>query len=464
MSATLIRGCDVVVTMDDAGTEIAGGSILARDGVIEWVGPGEPSSPADEVIDGTGTVAVPGLVNTHHHLFQVMTRARAQRFGLFGWLTELYPVWAGLDEEWTGVAASVGLAELALSGCATSTDHHYVFPAGAGDLLGAEVDAARRVGLRFHPCRGSMDLGVSGGGLPPDSVVQDRDVVLAETEAAVDRFHDPEPGAMLRIAVGPCSPFTATPELIRESAMLARARGVRLHTHIAETVDEDAFCRETFGQGPVELLEDLGFLGPDVWLAHAVHLSDADIARIAAAGTGVASCPSSNLRLGSGIAPVRELLDAGAPVGVGVDGSASNDGGNLLGEVRQAMLVARARGDPAALSARDALRLATRGGAACLGRDDVGAIEPGRRADIALFAVDDVFHAGAEADPVAGLVFCAPQRVRDLIVEGRRIVEGGGLVTVDEDAVAADGHRMARRIAGGPAAPAPQPGHAEGAA
>jgi cytosine/adenosine deaminase-related metal-dependent hydrolase len=450
MSRLLISGCDAVVTMDDAGTELSSGSILVDDGVIAWVGVGGPpaSLVADaDVLDGRGCVAIPGLVNTHHHLYQVLTRARAQQDNLFGWLTELYPVWAGLDAEWVRAAAAAGLAELALSGCSTSTDHHYVFPAGAGDLLEAEIAAARAVGVRFHPCRGSMDLGVSNGGLPPDTVVQDTDAILAATERAVARFHDPWPGAMVRIAIAPCSPFSASERLMRESAALARRLGVRLHTHIAETADEDAFCRERFGCSPVELLERLGFLGDDTWLAHAVRLSAEDVRRIATSGTGVAHCPTSNLRLGSGSAPIRELVDAGVPVGIGVDGSASNDGGHMLGEVRQALLVARGRGGPGAMTAREALRLGTRGGAACLGRDDVGSIAPGKRADIALFDVTGLATAGTEADPVAGIVLAWPQRVRHLLVEGRFVVRDGALVTVDEAALAAEAHRAARRIA-----------------
>jgi cytosine/adenosine deaminase-related metal-dependent hydrolase len=448
VTSLLIRGCEVVATMDDAGTEVAGGSILVRDGAIEWVGSGEPPSAADEIVDASGCVAIPGLVNTHHHLYQVLTRVRVQAGGLFPWLQELYPVWAGIDEEWTRTAASVGLGELALSGCSTSTDHHYVFPAGAGDLLAAEIDSAREVGVRFHPCRGSMDLGKSDGGLPPDSLVQDRNSILAETEEAVARHHDPSPGSMLRIVVAPCSPFSVTPELMKESVALARRLGLRLHTHIAEALDEDEFCLERFGVRPIQLLEDLEFLGVDVWLAHGVHLSDDDIAKLAETGTGVAHCPSSNLRLASGIARVRALLHAGAPVGLGVDGSASNDSGHLLAEVRQAMLVARAGMDPAALSAREALRIATRGGARCLGRDgEIGSLEPGKRADVALFDVTGLAFAGAGGDPVAALAFCAPQRVRDLFVEGRRVVADGRLTGVDEERLAVDGHRVARRIA-----------------
>jgi cytosine/adenosine deaminase-related metal-dependent hydrolase len=358
-------------------------------------------------------------------------------------------VWAGLDEEWTRTAAAVGLAEMALSGCTTSTDHHYVFPAGVGDLFAAEIDAAREVGVRFHPCRGSMDLGERDGGLPPDSLVQDRDVALAETEDAVARFHDPSPGSMLRVAVAPCSPFSVTTELMKESAALARRLGLRLHTHISEALDEDDFCLEKFGIRPIDLLDDLEFLGPDVWLAHGVHFSDADVAKVASNGTGIAHCPSSNLRLGSGIARVRDLLDAGAPVGLGVDGSASNDSNDLLAEVRQAMLVARAGMDPTALGAREALRLATRGGAACLGREhEIGSLEPGKRGDVALYDVTGLAFAGAE-DLVAALAFCAPRRARDLFVEGNAVVRDGRLTGVDEERLAADGHRVARRIAEG---------------
>ncbi len=378
---------------------------------------------------------------------------RAQGKGLFGWLVELYPVWAGLDEEWERAAAAVGLAELALSGCTTTTDHHYVFPASAPELLEAEIDVAGEIGVRFHPCRGSMDLGQSGGGLPPDSVVEETDDILARTEQAIRRFHDREPGAMLRIAVAPCSPFSATDRLMRESVELARRHGVRLHTHIAETKDEEAFCEERFGRRPLELLDDLGFLGPDVWLAHCVHLSEKDIRRLAESGTSVAWCPTSNLRLGSGIAPARSLLDEGADVGLGVDGSASNDAGSMIAEARQAMLTGRAVRGPEAMSAREALRVATRGGAACLGREDIGSLEPGKRADVALFEVEGLGFAGAEADPVAAVLHCLPSRVRHLFVEGRAVVRDGRLANVDEEAVAAEGRRVGTRIATGEGGP-----------
>jgi cytosine/adenosine deaminase-related metal-dependent hydrolase len=449
MTRLLVDSCEAVATMDDDGAEIAGGSILIDDGVIAWVGTGPPPVDADETIDGRGSVAVPGLINAHHHLYQAMTRGRAKGAGLFGWLTELYPIWADLDAEWVHAAASVGLAELALSGCSLSTDHHYLFPEGTSSLIEASIQAAAEIGMRFHPTRGSMDLGESSGGLPPDRVVQDADAILDHTGELIRRFHDPNPGAMLRVAVAPCSPFSVTERLMRESASLARSSGVRLHTHIAETLDEEAFCRERFGVRPVELLDDWGWLGSDVWLAHCVYLSEKDIRRFADTGTGVAHCPTSNLRIASGVAPVRALLDAAAIVGLGVDGSASNDGGNLLAEARMALLAARAGGDPVALADREALRIATRGGADCLGWDDVGSIEPGKRADVALFGVDGLAHAGAEADPIGALLYCQPQRVRHLLVEGRPVVRAGRLVNVEEDAIAREGHRIGAGVARG---------------
>jgi cytosine/adenosine deaminase-related metal-dependent hydrolase len=450
MSRLLIEGCEVVVTMDDAGAELAGGSILIEDGVVAWVGSGSPpDADGAERLDGRGTVAIPGLVNTHHHLYQTLTRARAHDQGLFGWLRELYPVWAGVDAEWERAAARVSLAELVLSGCTTTTDHHYLFPPGRAGILEAEIEAARELGIRFHPCRGSMDLGHSGGGLPPDSVVEETDDALAATEEAITRHHDPGPGSMLRIAVAPCSPFSVTERLMRESAGLARRLGVRMHTHIAETLDEEAFCVETFDRRPLELLDDWGWLGSDVWLAHCVHLDDKDVRRVAETGTGVAWCPTSNLRLGSGIAPAVALLRERATVGLGVDGSASNDAGNLLAEVRQGLLVSRAQGASTGLSAREVLRVATRGGAVCLGRDDIGSLEPGKRADVALFSVDDLSHAGGEADPVAAVVLCGPVQPRHLLVEGRPVVRDGRLATADEEDIAVEGHRMARQIAAG---------------
>jgi 8-oxoguanine deaminase len=429
----LLDNCRTVVTMDDGGSELENGSVLIDGGVIAWVGQGRPPvREQPDVIDGRGLVAVPGLVNTHHHLFQTLTRVRAQEGGLFDWLRELYPIWATIDDDWERTAAEVGLAELALSGCSTTTDHHYVFPQGVIGLLEAEIEVAGQLGLRFHPCRGSMDLGESSGGLPPDGIVEDVDAILSATEDAIRRFHDPKPGAMLRLAVGPCSPFSVSERLMRESAALARRHSVRLHTHIAETLDEEAYCRRTFNRRPLELLEDLGFLGGDVWLAHCVHVNQADIQRLAATRTAVAWCPTSNMRLGSGFAPAREMLDAGVAVGLAVDGSASNDSGNLLAEARQALLTTRARRGAAAMTARQALRVATRGGAACLGRDDIGSIEVGKRADIALFAVDGLAYRGSETDPVAALVFCNPGPVQHLFVEGKPVVHDGQLVNLSE--------------------------------
>jgi cytosine/adenosine deaminase-related metal-dependent hydrolase len=451
----VIENC-AIATMDGprhdrSGTEYRSGHITVADGQITAVGDGSagsrvPASAGTRRIDGTGCLATPGLVNTHHHLYQWLTQGRAQQSVLFDWLTELYPVWARIDAGQVHAAATAGLAWLALSGCSTSTDHHYIFPrdgAGDGDALAAEIEAAARVGVRFHPCRGSMDLGRSAGGLPRDEIVEDTDAVLAATEDAVRRFHDPSPGAMVRVAAGPCSPFSVTPRLMRESAALARRLGVRMHTHLAETREEDAYCRRAHGCTPAEYAEDLGWLGPDVWLAHCVHLNDAAVRRFAATGTSVAHCPTSNARLGAGIAPVRRLLDAGAGVGLGVDGAASSEGTSLAGELRQALLAARVRDDggPAALTARQALWLGTRGGARCLGRDDeTSALRPGMLADIALWRLDTLAHDAiahvAAGDPVAALVFGPPAPLELLLVGGTPVVEGGELRTTDAAAAA----------------------------
>jgi cytosine/adenosine deaminase-related metal-dependent hydrolase len=422
---------------------------VIEDGRILAVGVGPaPDQGVDvECIDGRGRLATPGLVNCHHHLYQWATRGLAQQATLFEWLTELYPTWARLDGEIESAAARAGLGTLAVSGCTTSMDHHYVFPAGAGDLLEIEVDAARAIGLRFHACRGSMDLGRSDGGLPPDEVVEDRDVILAASEAAIDRFHDPAPDSMLRIALAPCSPFSVTRELMADSAELARQRGVRLHTHLAETLDEEEFCLELFGLRPVEYLEDVGWLGDDVWLAHCVHLSDDEVGRFGETGTGVAHCPSSNARLGAGVAPVAALTAAGAPVGLGVDGPASNEAGELAGELREALLVARIKGGPQALTAREALALGTIEGARCLGREDeLGSLEPGKLADVALWRMDDLAHAGI-GDPVAALVLGPARPVDTLLVGGRVVVDAAELRTANEDEIATDIARASRRLA-----------------
>jgi cytosine/adenosine deaminase-related metal-dependent hydrolase len=436
VTAIVLNGC-AVVTMDSGRAEHAAGHVVVSGQRISAVGPGPAPEILDaRVIDASGCLVTPGLVNTHQHLYQWATRGQAADSTLFGWLTALYPVWAGIDTETVHAAATAALAWLARTGCTTSMDHHYVFPGKGGDVLGATVEAARAVGLRFHPTRGSMDLGVSSGGLPPDDVVESIDDILAATEKAIDRFHDPAPESMLRIAVAPCSPFSVTGELLTAAAELARRRGVRLHTHLAETADEDDFCAERFGCTPVEYAESLGWLGGDVWLAHGVHLSDADIARLAATGTGVAHCPSSNGRLGAGVCRTRDLAAAGVPVGLGVDGSASNEAGSLLAEVQQAVLVARAAGGPEALSVRAALELATLGGARLLGRSgDIGSLEPGKLADLALWRLDTLPHAGI-ADPVAALVLGSRPPLELLLVNGRAVVEKDQVVTVDEQAVA----------------------------
>jgi cytosine/adenosine deaminase-related metal-dependent hydrolase len=443
----VVEGC-AVATVDGAGTEHASGHLVIDGDRIAAVGPGPAPGGLHDArrVDGSGCLATPGLVNCHHHLYQWLTRGLAQQATLFEWLTELYPVWARLDAELEAAAAAAALAALLTSGCSTTTDHHYVFPAGAGDLLEAEIEAAARLGIRFHPCRGSMDLGRSRGGLPPDELVEDRDRALAETEAAVDRFHDPAPGAMVRIAVAPCSPFSVTGELMTEAAELARRRGARLHTHLAETVEEDAFCRERFGRTPAEYLEGLGWLGDDVWLAHCVHLDAAAVRRFGETGTGVAHCPSSNARLGAGLAPVADLLAAGAPVGLGVDGAASNEAGQLGPELRQALLAARVRGGPAALSARQALALGTVGGARCLGRaGELGSLEAGKLADVALWRLDGLGHADV-ADPVAALVLGPPAPVELLLVGGRPVVEGGELRTGSVTEIARAARAASRRL------------------
>jgi len=435
--------------MDGARSEHASGYVAMHGNRIAAVGAGQVPAAFDHarVIDAAGCLATPGLVNTHHHLYQWATRGRAMDSTLFGWLSELYPVWARIDEQIVRDAATAALAWLARTGCTTSTDHHYVFPRGGGDVLGATVAAAGAVGLRFHPTRGSMDLGASSGGLPPDEVIEDIDTILAATNAAISAFHDPEPGSMLRMGVAPCSPFSVTGELMRAAADLARDRGVRLHSHVAETADEDEFCAERFGCTPAEYLDSLGWLAGDVWLAHAVHLDDAAIARLAATGTGVAHCPSSNARLGAGICRTADLLAAGVPVGLGVDGAASNEESSLLGEVREAVLMARAAGGPQAMTVRQSLELATLGGARLLGRaDDLGSLEAGKLADVALWRIDGLAHAGI-ADPVAGLVLGARPPLELLIVDGEIVVERDQVVTVDERAAAAAAARAATTLA-----------------
>jgi cytosine/adenosine deaminase-related metal-dependent hydrolase len=430
-----------VVTMDDEDTEYESGWILIEDGLVNHAGAGAKPA-AGEVQDLGGAVVTPGLVNTHHHLWQNLTRARAQDENLFGWLEALYPIWAAIDDEAEYAAARVGLAELALSGCTTVFDHHYLFPPGVTGLLEAEILAARELGVRIVAARGSMDLGESQGGLPPDAVVETRDDALSATEAAAGLAD----GAHVEITVAPCSPFSVTRELMTESAELARRLGLRLHTHLAETVEEEDYCRDLHGCTPVEYLEQVGWLAEDVWCAHCVHLSDDDVATFGKHDVGVAHCPTSNMRLGAGIARVRELLDANVRVGLGVDGSASNERGDLFLEVKQSLLVARARGGPQALGVRDALRLGTRGGAAVLGRDDIGELSPGKRADLAVWRTDGLELGGAD-DLVAGLVFSGPHRVDRLYVGGEEIVRDGHLVRAEETEIAKEHRVQAERFA-----------------
>jgi cytosine/adenosine deaminase-related metal-dependent hydrolase len=446
---TILDGA-AVVTMDGARTEHATGHVVIENGRIATVGPERaPVELAGPRIDVTGCLVTPGLVNTHHHLYQWVTRGLAVDEGLFGWLTTLYPVWGGIDEDIVASAAAAGLARLARTGCTTSADHHYIFPADGGDFLGAEISAARRVGLRFMPTRGSMDLGQSHGGLPPDHVVEDVDAILTASAAAIDSHHDPGPDSMLRIGLAPCSPFSVTEDLLREAAPLARDKGVRLHTHLAETLDEEEFCLARFGRTPVDYLETLGWLGDDVWLAHGIHFDDPAIKKLAEAGTGVAHCPSSNARLGAGIARIADLLAAGVPVGLGVDGAASNEASSLIEEARHALLFARARGGPQALAVRDALELATIGGARLLGWDDqIGSLEPGKQADIAVWRLDGLPHADI-ADPVGALVLGGAPPLELLMVGGQTVVQQDSVVTVDEheltqSAVRAHRHLLAR--------------------
>ncbi|KQM75859.1 hydroxydechloroatrazine ethylaminohydrolase [Sphingomonas sp. Leaf22] len=449
MTLTVLHSAAMLVTMDDDGREIADGAVAWQDGVITAIGATADLAPlrqrADRTIDARDCVVTPGLVNTHHHLFQSLTRAvpGATNASLFGWLRRLYPIWARYRPDDVHAATRLGLAELALSGCTLSSDHLYLFPNGV--TLDDTIAAADDIGLRFHPTRGSMSVGESAGGLPPDAMVEREPAILADTIRVIDRFHDPAPGAMVRIGVAPCSPFSVSEGLMRDAALLARDKGVMLHTHLAEDDDDVAFSLERFGCRPGVYAERLGWTGPDVWMAHGVKLDADEIALFAATGTGVAHCPCSNCRLGAGIAPIQRMLAAGVPLGLGVDGSASNDSGNLLQEARQALLLQRVVGGADALCPRAALRLATRGGAEMLGRDDCGALTVGRRADLAVWDVASASNTGAW-DMVAGLVLCPPAGVRDLIVEGRTIVAGGELRSAPLSAILADARRSIARL------------------
>jgi len=453
MSKTLlIQNATVVVTMDDARREIAGGSVFIRDNVIEQVGPAtDLPQDADEVIDARHHAVLPGLVNTHHHMYQSLTRAlpAAQDGELFEWLTNLYPVWANLTPEMIRVSTQTAMAELMLSGCTTSSDHLYIYPNGS--RLDDSIEAAREIGMRFHAARGAMSVGQSRGGLPPDRVVEDEAAILKDTQRLIETYHDAGRYAMQRIVVAPCSPFSVSRELMREAAVLARSFGVSLHTHLAENVNDVAYSREKFNMTPAQYAEDCGWVGHDVWHAHCVQLDADGVALFGHTHTGVAHCPCSNMRLASGIAPVRGMLDAGVPVGLGVDGSASNDGAHLLGEARQAMLLQRVAhwdsSGPAAMTARQALEVATLGGAKVLNRDDIGALKPGMAADVVLFDLRGIGYAGALHDPVAALLFCTPSNVAWSIINGRVVVREGVCTTLDTGLLAERHNRLARELA-----------------
>ena len=447
MSDLMIRNAAVVVTMDAQRSELIDADVLIRDGMIQAVGQGL-SPPQAEVIEARGCVVTPGLVNTHHHLYQSLTRAvpGGQDALLFGWLKTLYPIWARFGPEEMFTSAQTGLVELALSGCTMTSDHLYLYPNGA--RLDDTIAAAGDVGLRFHPTRGAMSIGESAGGLPPDSLVEREPAILEDMIRVVDRFHDHRAGAMVRVGLAPCSPFSVSRELMRDAALLARDKGVMLHTHLAENDEDIAYSLRQFGCRPGQYAEDLGWTGPDVWHAHCVKLDGSEVELFARSRTGVSHCPCSNCRLGSGIAPVRAMYNAGVKVGLGVDGSASNDAGNLIAEARMAMLLQRVANGADAMSAREALEIATLGGAQVLGRDDLGAIAVGKRADLAIWDVTGIEAAGAW-DPVAALVLCGPTRVRDLVVEGRQVVRDGQMVTLDLPRLLERQRQLARRLAEG---------------
>ncbi|MFG1287717.1 8-oxoguanine deaminase [Xanthobacter versatilis] len=449
MAQTLLaRNALVLVTMDGERREIPGGGLYAEGGRIVAVGrAADLPAQADEIIDLAGHVVIPGLVNTHHHMVQSLTRAvpAAQDGELFDWLRALYPLWAGLTGEMVETATLTAMAELILSGCTTSSDHLYIYPNGV--RLDDSIRAARQVGMRFHAARGSMSVGESKGGLPPDRVVEDEGFVMKDAERLIGAYHDPDRFSMLRVVLAPCSPFTVSHDLMRDTLRLARANGLTLHTHLAENDSDIAFSHKTFGMGPTEYVRELGWVGPDVWHAHCVKLDEAGIALFARTGTGIAHCPCSNMRLASGIAPVKRFRAEGIPVGLGVDGSASNDSGHLLAEARQAMLLQRVAFGPDAMSARTALELATLGGARVLGRDDIGALAPDMAADFVAFDMSALAYAGALHDPVAALLFCAPQQVSLSIINGRVVVRDGRLLTIDLPATARRHNSFAAELA-----------------
>ncbi|MFV1999669.1 MAG: 8-oxoguanine deaminase [Acidimicrobiia bacterium] len=437
MTTLLVANASILVTMDDHRTEIVDGAMYVANGFITQVGPtADLPSTADNVIDMKDHVVLPGLINTHHHFYQTLTRAvpGTQNAGLFDWLKTLYPIWARMTAEHVRISTQVALAEMALSGCTTASDHLYLLPNDSRH--DDEIIAAREVGLRLHASRGSMSLGESDGGLPPDSVVEGEDAILADTQRLIETYHDASPGSMTQVVVAPCSPFSVTADLMRESAALARSTGTRLHTHLAETMDEESFCIETYGRRPVELAEDMDWAGDDVWFAHGVFINETEANRMGSTGTGIAHCPSSNMRLASGIAPIRRYRDAGIPVGIGLDGSASNDGNNMLGEVRQAMLLSRLDAAPNQnggdiMSVRTALEIATRGGAAVLGRGDIGSLEPGKAADFIAIDMNKLEYAGAQHDQVAAVLLAAPTTVDHNYVHGKPVVAYGRLTGME---------------------------------
>lgn len=458
MSTLLVKHATILVTMDDHRREIPDGGLFVRDGFIEQVGEtGNLPQEADEILDLSGHIVLPGLINTHHHFYQTLTRAvpAAQDANLFNWLKTLYPIWARMNPEDIQISTQIALAELALSGCTTAADHLYIFPNGS--RLDDEILAGKEVGLRLHASRGSMSLGESKGGLPPDRVVEEEDFILKDSQRLIETYHDPDPGSMVQVMLAPCSPFSVTADLMRQSAALAREYGVHLHTHLAETQDEEEFCIEKFGNRPAAYMEFLDWTGPDVWFAHSVYVNQDEINMYARTGCGVAHCPTSNMRLASGIAPILDMLQAGVKVGLGVDGSASNDGSHLLEEARQAMLVSRvragllgaSRSTPDAstlITARQALEIATRGSAAVIGRNDIGSLQVGRCADFFAIQLDRLDYAGALHDPVAATIFCAPVRVDFTVVAGKVVVNHGRLVTVDLHTLVQKHNQAAHRL------------------
>jgi len=458
MPTLLVRHAALLVTMDEQRREIADGGLFIRDGIIEMAGPtANLPTEADEVLDLSGHIVFPGLINTHHHFYQTLTRAvpPAQNANLFNWLKTLYPIWARLTPADIHISTQLALAELALSGCTTASDHLYIFPNGC--RLDDEIQAGLEIGVRLHASRGSMSLGESQGGLPPDRCVETEAFILKDSQRLIETYHDPNPGAMTQVVLAPCSPFSVTADLMRQSASLAREYGVHLHTHLAETQDEEAFCLQKFGYKPVAYMDLLNWVGPDVWFAHSVHVNQEEINFYAHTGCGVAHCPTSNMRLASGITPILEMLTAGVRVGLGVDGSASNDGSNLLAEVRQAMLLSRVRagllgaslsgeGAPPLMTARQALEIATRGSASVLGRPDLGSLAVGKCADFFALRLDHYEYAGALHDPVAAVVFCSPVRADYTVIGGKTVVKEGSLVTLDLPRLVEKHNFAARRL------------------